>query len=164
MTKCWMLALACIVAQDRKQEKEPVLWSGSVEAGQADAFPKGRTKRSVRFGLIDSGEAWAKCWKRLDEAAPKVDFQKNLILFICYEKWPGKMNVGEPVLKDGVLTVDVSLDCEGEKRRGKGGMHYVPARCHYDYSCRALSRADLKTIKITCDEKELGEIVLAKAK
>ena len=173
MTKYMVLALAWVVAQDRKQnedEKETSLWNGSVSVERADAFPQGSSKQNVRFGLIDDAEAWKHCWKRIGGVEPKVDFKKDTVLFVCYEKWPGELKVGGPVVEDGVMTIEVALDGQelkrGQSESGKEptGMRYVSPKCHYDYSCRALARADLRKIKIIRDEKDFGEIALAKAK
>lgn len=147
-------------------------------SSRADAFPAGSARRSVRFEIFDSAEPWEKCWKRLQEKAPAVDFKKEIVLFVMYEKWPGTLELSRSFVKDDVLTVEFALDDEGlrevpenREERGKPGSEpdpepaaASPDRCRYEWRMRSISRTAVKEVRIVHDRAVLGRWDLAKRK
>jgi hypothetical protein len=161
---------ALAMAQDK-----PQAWRGNLESYEVGVFPGGSSKNKVHFGLIDQAKTWKKLWEDLGKDAPSVDFEKNVVLYVYYAKWPGSMSVGEPSVKDGVVTFDIGLD--GAKPReekkpepqtptpeGKLGsaasseISFV--KCHYEYEMRVQARAEIKTIRLTSGDGELGLLAL----
>jgi hypothetical protein len=158
----WFAALAVAAAL---QDQAP--WTGSIAPSDLGAFPKGTSKGKVHFGVIEDAKAWTSLWERLGGKAPEVDFKKNVVLFVVHAKWPGGVAVGDPVVKDGVVTYEIALDGARpkppEKKDEEPPKQKTPESiclCHYDYEMRAQARADVKTIRLVCDDKELGEIAL----
>lgn len=156
---------ALAMAQDK-----PQAWTGSVSPSEVDMFPKGIDRGKVHFGIIQDDKVWAAVWERLGKEAPEVNFEKNVVLFVYYAQWPGGLAIGEPSIKDGVVTMEVALDGKRPKEAPKQGKETPPTpegseisfRCHYDYEMRVQSRSGVKALKLVSDDKELGEIALKK--
>jgi hypothetical protein len=155
-----MLAMAALLVQDS--------WTGSVETYEVDAFPKGLAQGKIHFGTIEDAETWNRLWKRLDRKAPKVDFEKSVVVFVYYAKWPGSLAVGLPSMKDGIVTIDIGLDGkkprEEKKEEPKQDTPQGSSiKCHYEYEMRVQAREGVKTIRLTSEDKVLGEIALKKS-
>ena len=168
----WASILALVIASISQDSTKPRDWSGSVTSTRADAFPKGTMKAGLRFGLMEQSEAWSRCWKRLDDKEPKLDFKSHAVLFVIYEKWPGALKMGRSSLKDGVLTIEVAVD-EDELKEDKGDPKTEPTprsgpnpapKCHYDYRMRQIARESVKQVRLVHDREVLGQWTLAKTK
>jgi len=93
--------------QTEKATNRPILqrWAGDYPVAQLDRLPVGQSQASV--GYIGDAETFASVWQVLkpDTALPKVDFNKNLVVFVRNVKLYHQTLVEKVTLKDGVAEI-----------------------------------------------------------
>ena len=93
--------------QDKKTNNCPILqrWTGDYPVAQLDRLPAGQGQS--RVGYIGDAEAFASVWQALKPgtALPKVDFSKNLVVFVRNVKSYHPTLVEKVTLKDGVAEI-----------------------------------------------------------
>ena len=64
-------------------------------------------QRQQAVGFIDNAETFAGVWKafKLGEAAPKIDFTANLVLFARNTQFFNRISIGKVNVKSGVAEV-----------------------------------------------------------
>jgi len=93
--------------QSEKPNNRPILqrWEGDYPVAQLDLLPEGQ--RQSRVGYIGDAVTFASVWQVLkpDTALPKVDFNKNLVVFVRNVKLYHQTLVEKVTLKDGVAEI-----------------------------------------------------------
>ena len=93
--------------QSEKPNNRPILqrWAGDYPVAQLDLLPEGQ--RQSRVGYIGDAVTFASVWQVLkpDTALPKVDFNKNLVVFARNVKLYYQTLVEKVTLKDGVAEI-----------------------------------------------------------
>ena len=154
-----------------KSKKEPTTWSGIIAPAGVKAFPKGKSADSITVGIVQTQKEWEAIWKQVGDKAPKVEWEKSLVVFGYYGLVDDTLVIDEPTVKDGVCSFDVRAGEEASKPAKKKSGDTVKDRpfpfecapkCHYPYMMRLQTRADVKRIVFTNDDKVLATMELAK--
>ncbi len=138
------IALACLVvtfatglavAQDKDEAPS---WRGDIESTGVKAFPHATKKDTLMLGAFRTADEWRAFWKAKGEDAPKVDFEKYVVVYAVNQVWPGTCELAKPTLNDGTATFVVDAGKRVERKA---------YRCHYEYGLRAIARKDVKAIE-----------------
>jgi inhibitor of cysteine peptidase len=133
------LVRAAEPAPDAKPKETAILqqWQGLYPANQVNLLPEGQ--RAAGMGFIADAKTFAAVWTAWMGKAelPKIDFQKNLVVFARNVQYLNTIRIGGVMLKDGVADV-VAMET----------MSAIPIEDKLHMSAAVIAREGVKAVRI----------------
>ncbi len=141
-----VLAAGLVPAQEAKDDSLSL--NGDVESYDVKLFPNQKKSGNLVLGAFRTADEWEAFWKKQGEKSPKVDFEKNVVVYVMNQVYGGTVALEKPCVDRGTATFAVDAKDRNSKKS---------FRCHYPYSLRSIAMKDIRTIEFKEKGKEKDE-------